>query len=48
MMFFLACWDVLKEDIMKVFHDFPARGKFERKPKYAAFNCSHFKDFKGC
>jgi hypothetical protein len=30
MAFFQACWDVLKEDIMKVFHDFHARGKFER------------------
>jgi hypothetical protein len=28
--FFQACWDVLKEDIMKLFHDFHARGKFER------------------
>jgi hypothetical protein len=28
--FFQACWDVLKEDIMKVFHGFHARGKFER------------------
>jgi hypothetical protein len=30
MTFFQACWDVLKEDIMKVFHDFYARGNFER------------------
>jgi hypothetical protein len=30
MAFFQACWSVLKEDIMKVFHDFHARGKFER------------------
>jgi hypothetical protein len=30
MAFFQACWDVLKEDIMKVFRDFHARGKFER------------------
>ncbi len=29
MAFFKACWDVLKEDIMNVFHDFHARGKFE-------------------
>lgn len=29
MAFFQACWDVLKEDIMKVFHGFHARGKFE-------------------
>ncbi len=29
MAFFQACWDVLKEDIMNVFHDFHARGKFE-------------------
>jgi len=28
--FFQACWVVLKEDIMKVFCDFHARGKFER------------------
>jgi hypothetical protein len=25
-----ACWDVLKEDIMSVFHEFHARSKFER------------------
>ena len=30
MAFFQACWDVLKEDIMKVFHHFHARGKFKR------------------
>jgi hypothetical protein len=30
MVFFQPCWDVLKEDIMKVFHDFHVRGKFER------------------
>jgi hypothetical protein len=30
MMFFQACWDVLEEDLMKVFHDFHARGSFER------------------
>jgi len=30
MAFFQACWDVLKEDIMKVLRDFHARGKFER------------------
>jgi hypothetical protein len=30
MAFFQACWDVLKEDIMNVFHDFHTRGKFER------------------
>jgi hypothetical protein len=29
MAFFQVCWDVLKEDIMKVFHDFHARRKFE-------------------
>jgi hypothetical protein len=28
--FFQACWDVLKEDIMAVFSDFHARGKFEK------------------
>ena len=28
--FFQACWDVLKEDIMAVFLDFHARGKFEK------------------
>jgi hypothetical protein len=30
MAFFQACWVVSKEDIMKVFHDLHARGKFER------------------
>jgi hypothetical protein len=30
MVFFQACWNVLKKDIMKVFRDFHARGKFER------------------
>ena len=30
MTFFKACREVLKEDIMNVFHDFHARGKFER------------------
>jgi hypothetical protein len=30
MAFFQACWDVLRVDIMKVFRDFYARGKFER------------------
>lgn len=29
--FFQACWVVLNEDIMKVFHDFHASGKFERR-----------------
>ena len=28
--FFQTCWDVLKEDIITVFHDFHTRGKFER------------------
>jgi hypothetical protein len=28
--FFQACWDVLKEDIMAVFSNFHARGKFEK------------------
>jgi hypothetical protein len=28
--FFQACWDVLKEDIMAVFEDFHARGRFEK------------------
>jgi hypothetical protein len=30
MAFFQACWDVLKDDTMKVFHDFHAKGNFER------------------
>jgi hypothetical protein len=29
--FFQACWDVIKADIMGVFHDFHARSKFEKK-----------------
>jgi hypothetical protein len=28
MAFFQPCWKLLKEDIIKVFHDFHARGKF--------------------
>jgi hypothetical protein len=28
--FFQSCWEVLKEDVMNVFHEFHARGKFER------------------
>jgi hypothetical protein len=30
MAFYQACWVVLKEDIMKVLHEFHASGKFER------------------
>lgn len=30
MAFFQASWDVLKDDITKVFHDSHDRGKFER------------------
>jgi len=30
MAFFQACWYVLRVDIMKVFSDFHARGKFEK------------------
>jgi hypothetical protein len=30
MVFFQACWGVLKEDTMNAFHDFYARGKFEK------------------
>ena len=30
MAFFQACWDVLKVDIMNVFHDFHTRGLFEK------------------
>jgi hypothetical protein len=30
MAFFQACWVVLNEDIIKVFHDLHANGKFER------------------
>jgi len=30
MAFFQACWIVLKEDIMKVFHEFRTSGKFEK------------------
>lgn len=32
MSFIQACWDVIKDDAMKVFHDFQARSKFEKKP----------------
>jgi hypothetical protein len=30
MVFFQACWDMIKTDIMRVFHDFHACNKFER------------------
>lgn len=30
MALFQACWDILKDDTMKVFQDFHASGKFER------------------
>jgi hypothetical protein len=30
MAFIQACWFVLKEDIMKIFHEFHASGKFKR------------------
>ena len=33
MVFFQACWVVLKKDNMKVFREFHARGKFERSLK---------------
>jgi hypothetical protein len=33
MVFFKACWVVLKEDIMKVFRDFHASSKFEKRLK---------------
>ena len=51
--YFLACWDVLKEDIMAVFSDFHVRGKFEKSinspfisliPK--VFGASELKDFR--
>jgi hypothetical protein len=29
MAFFQACWDVIKEDAMRVFHEFHASSKFE-------------------
>jgi hypothetical protein len=32
--FFQACWDVLKEDIMAVFSDFHAHGKFEKSVNF--------------
>jgi hypothetical protein len=28
--FFQSCWEVLKEDVMNVFHEFHDQGKFER------------------
>jgi hypothetical protein len=28
--FFQSCWDVIKEDVMKVFLEFHERGKFKR------------------
>jgi hypothetical protein len=31
MAFFQACWDVLKDDVMRVFHDFHNRGKLLKK-----------------
>jgi len=32
MAFFPACWDVIK-DVIRVFHDFHARGKLAKKKK---------------
>jgi hypothetical protein len=31
MAFFQVWWDVIKEDVTRVFHDFHAKGKFEQK-----------------
>jgi hypothetical protein len=36
MSFFQVCWDVIKADIMGVFHDFHARSKFEKSPTFIA------------
>jgi hypothetical protein len=30
MAFFQTCWDVIKDDVMRVFHVFHARSKFEK------------------
>jgi hypothetical protein len=46
MAFFQACWDVVKEDIMKVFCDFHDRSKFERSLN-ASFH-PHSIAFGGC
>lgn len=32
MAFFQTYWDVIKDDVMRVFQDFHARDKFEKKP----------------
>jgi predicted aconitase len=47
MAFFQACWVVSKENIMKVFHDLHARGKFERGAKCYVY-CPHSEDYNGC
>ena len=53
MAFFQDCWEVIKEDIMSVFFDFYARGKFEKSlnatfisliPK--VFGASDLKEFR--
>lgn len=38
MVFFQACWDVLKDNIIKVFHDFHASGKFEKSLNVITFS----------
>jgi hypothetical protein len=37
MAFFQFCWEVLKEDIMNVNHDFNARDKFERSLNFTFY-----------
>jgi hypothetical protein len=47
MAIFQTCWDVIKEDVMMVFHEFHASSKFEKNPQYY-FRCAHFEETRGC
>jgi hypothetical protein len=37
LVFFQTCWEVLKEDIMNIFHEFHARGKFLNATLFPSF-----------
>jgi hypothetical protein len=41
--FFQSCWEILKEHIANVFHEFHARGKFERSLNVTFISLIHKK-----